>query len=522
MKFITPLCIASALIACSSTPSDAQWSMDSTMHLVAADGDGEQVQPKISPTADGGCYLSWYSSVSGYDVRLQRLDAQGNELWTHNGILVADRGFSSTQDYDLATDLEGHAVLVFRDDRFSGTRITAQRVSPAGSAQWGVDGIQFANGSDFVASPDIATTTDGCTVIAWINNNDTHLAKIDQLGNTLWTTVLTDPGGDAINVASMHGSDNGSVIISWVQSATFFAPKRIYAQKINASGNEEWASRVAVFDGGSLQFGNFPEFTPESTGGATFSWYDTANSLQVYCQRLASDGTELFVHNGVPVSTAPRERVSPTSGYDPQTDSAYVAWVELDNNQGSQGVYVQRLDASGNRLWSDSGAIASPIDARSSGSVNLQVDGGSGGTVIAMWIENNGNFGQDQILAHGLTQSGADAWKSGTVEIASDLAERSRLTSAVSTDEYIITGWQSGGFGDADIEMHNLNYDGSLGLAMSCSADLNDDGELNFFDVSAFLAGFAIEDPATDFNDDGQFNFFDVSGFLSEYNAGCP
>lgn len=47
-------------------------------------------------------------------------------------------------------------------------------------------------------------------------------------------------------------------------------------------------------------------------------------------------------------------------------------------------------------------------------------------------------------------------------------------------------------------------------------------GELNFFDVSAFLIAFSAEDPAADFNGDSQFNFFDVSAFLAAYGEGCP
>ena len=55
-----------------------------------------------------------------------------------------------------------------------------------------------------------------------------------------------------------------------------------------------------------------------------------------------------------------------------------------------------------------------------------------------------------------------------------------------------------------------------------CIADLNGDGVLNFFDVSAFLGAFASADPIADFNGDGVFNFFDVSAFLNAFNAGCP
>jgi len=58
----------------------------------------------------------------------------------------------------------------------------------------------------------------------------------------------------------------------------------------------------------------------------------------------------------------------------------------------------------------------------------------------------------------------------------------------------------------------------------ACSdADLAEPfGELNFFDVSAFLSAFNAGDASADLNNDGQINFFDVSGFLTQFNAGCP
>ena len=56
----------------------------------------------------------------------------------------------------------------------------------------------------------------------------------------------------------------------------------------------------------------------------------------------------------------------------------------------------------------------------------------------------------------------------------------------------------------------------------TCAADLNNDGVLNFFDVSAFLSAFSSQNSSADFNNDGLFNFFDVSAFLSAFSAGCP
>jgi len=54
-----------------------------------------------------------------------------------------------------------------------------------------------------------------------------------------------------------------------------------------------------------------------------------------------------------------------------------------------------------------------------------------------------------------------------------------------------------------------------------CPADMNGDGTLNFFDVSAFLSAFGAGDASADFTGDGSLNFFDVSAFLAAFSGGC-
>jgi len=56
----------------------------------------------------------------------------------------------------------------------------------------------------------------------------------------------------------------------------------------------------------------------------------------------------------------------------------------------------------------------------------------------------------------------------------------------------------------------------------SCTADINTDGVLDFFDVSDFINAFGSGEPDADFNTDGNIDFFDVSDFIQAFNAGCP
>jgi hypothetical protein len=50
-----------------------------------------------------------------------------------------------------------------------------------------------------------------------------------------------------------------------------------------------------------------------------------------------------------------------------------------------------------------------------------------------------------------------------------------------------------------------------------------EDGQLNFFDVAAFIAAYNAQSPDADLAAPfGVLNFFDVAAYIALYNAGCP
>ncbi len=74
--------------------------------------------------------------------------------------------------------------------------------------------------------------------------------------------------------------------------------------------------------------------------------------------------------------------------------------------------------------------------------------------------------------------------------------------------------------GDYDIDIQDLDLFGDVYCLADYAAPA---GELNFFDVSAFLNLFSSQDPLADLAAPiGQFNFFDISAFLNSFAAGCP
>jgi hypothetical protein len=462
------LCCLLALLVASS--AYAQWSSDPAVNLVIADHTSDQAQPKVAPTSDGGCYISWFDGLgTGYDVRVQRLDSAGVEAFAHNGILVADRGFSSTQDYGLDVDASGNALLVFRDDRVSGTQITASKISPTGTLVWGTSGIQLTNTSDYVAAPKIAGTADDGVVVAWTQNSNVHLQKLAADGSQVWgSDVILVPPAGSYAASDLHDAGTDVILSIVHQIGDFYSPKHLVAQKFDSTGATLWgASPIAVFESGSLQFGNYPTFVPDGGGGAVFSWYDTSSlQLQCYAQHIRSDGTEAFPHNGSAVSTsAVRVRVGPSADYNPLTDETFAFWVEENSAQSQWGVYGQRFDGSGNRQWTDSGSVVVPLGTDQVTQVKCHTEGAG---AFAFWLKPSGAT-PDRLY-------GARLDGSGSIDIAqfyvcSMASDKSRVASGRSTAGFLILAWQDGRTDQSDICAQNVNSDGSLGSPWAGVAD---------------------------------------------------
>jgi hypothetical protein len=465
MKRTQQSCVALlAVLFMTTSIAHAQWSSSPATNLIVANRSGEQAQPKIVATPDGGFYISWFdNSAGGYDVYLQRLDVNGNELWAHNGVLVADRGYSSTQDYGLSIDTVGNALLAFRVFRTvpdPHDSIVVSKVSPDGTLLWGPDGIEVSGVGAVTYSPKIAGTSDGNVVVAWKNEGDVAVQKLDPDGTPLWGVGVTlSHPTDPISLSDLQPSDAGTVIASF--TAGFFpGPFHLWAQKLaSADGALVWGpGHVQVYDlvGGSLQIGNFPRFVTDGAGGAVFSWYTSTPTLQCRAQRILADGSEAFAHNGVQVSTHPSQiRVSPSAAFLAATQEIVVAWTEQNFAQSQSGLYAQKLDNLGVRQWTDNGRQLMPLSSDQVMFVNTLpfADG-----AIVTWIHSV-SFNNDPVYSIRVDGNGDFAWSPPITEVGILPTGSSRLVGALSTAGYAAYAWAD----DGDILAQNVNGDGSLG-----------------------------------------------------------
>jgi hypothetical protein len=443
-----------------------QWSSDPAKNLPLADqGNGnDQVQPKVKPLPNNGWYVSWFDSSPpsiGYDVYLQRINPAGVEQFPHDGVLIADLKNSSTEDYGLDIDTQGDALLAFLDTR-EGTneQVTAARIGPAGKPMWGLRGVQLTNDSSFHAAPKIAGTSDGYVVVAWTSDSNVVVQKLDGNGNPLWGTgIVFSESGYNYSLADLHAADNGSVILSWVRDQGFGSNRQLRANKLSATGTLLWGQQnVTIFDQGSLQFGAFPYFILDGSGGAVFAWYTSSPTLQGFAQHIRSDGSEAFPHNGSAASTnTVNVRVSASASYRAATDETFLFWTEEDSNQVLNGVYAQKFASTGGRAWGQTGLTVVPLGSDSQIFVE-SVQVGSGALVF--WVDQ-ATFGSGTIQATRLNDKGQVVC--AQFPVASTPASSFGLVADVASSHLAALAWADNRIGNNAIYIQNVNPNCSLG-----------------------------------------------------------
>jgi hypothetical protein len=461
LKSISAATIVALGAAC-AVPLHAEWSSDPAATLVLSDRDNEQIQPQWAPTSDGGFYISWFDNADGgYDVYLQRLDAAGNELWPHDGVLVADRDVSSTEDYGVGVDADDNVYLAYGNQISAGFSVTVQKVDATGATQWG-DGITISNGDSH--SPHLDVLANGNIAVAWLG--DGPLAQVlDPDGNTLWADGGVATATGLYAPADVHGDPDSNVIVS-MGSASFTAAHVLLAQKLAAAdGTFLWGDDdpVSIEDGtdGTLQFGNYPPFVSDGAGGAVFVWYTVGSSGEVHAQHVLADGSLAFAQNGVLASAdTTRNHFEPAGAYDATSGDIYAVWRETDlQTQGQIGIYAQRIDSSGARQWGDDGIELVALSAVDQTQPNaLAVPGG--GAIFAWASDDEPN--PMPIHAVRFDADGNQVW---ATDVSTEVAGTGRLTSAWSTDGYAAFAWESSTeMFAADIHAQNVNLDGTLGV----------------------------------------------------------
>jgi hypothetical protein len=504
MKKIYVISIISLLLLISWAPILlAQWTSNPLENTAISVMTGEQALPKIAIDSNGYAYISWFSTDTGnYNVRLQRLDHDGNAMWAQNGIIVSNQPQDTwITDYDLTVDPSGYAVVTFSDIRTGESNPVGYRVSPDGDEMWGVNGILLANDNNFDPSPKVCVTPAGNSVIAWQSipdsgNSQVRLQKISPDGDLLWNDgiVLSETGVD-YTAPYLQPADGDSVYLIWhKQTGPYYAPSRgLYVQKLDADGNFMWASDVEIYAPVTSSPVVYLQMCRDDSGGIIFAWYRSISLSEFHCyvQHMTADGSVTMPANGVQASTSTsRLHMYPAPAFLSQTQEIVLFFSEQDLNQVTRGIYAQKFNMQGDRLWTNEGKQL--IGLSNNDYLLFSADGKDNQAICIYQAAVFGSMAA-KIQAVMLDDQGDFVWPDHFVDLCSYQSEKLHNVMSHYYMGQWVAVWEDQRTDSGDIYAQNIQLDGSLGVVLSIppvadftwSPPTPGPGETVLFDASA-------------------------------------
>lgn len=347
-----------------------EWGEDGVAVCVA---EGNQDSPQLISDGAGGAVIAWgdqrNENDSARDIYAQRLDTNGNTLWAENGIPICTE-FDDQRVPELIRSDNNDFIIAWSDDRYNGGwDIYVQKIDADGSIMWQEDGVLVSESDGNLLWPKFLSDNNGGVIIVWWDNEfdeDTgniFAQRINENGEMMWGI-----NGEVVSEANrgqewqqIIASDDYSAIIVWFdhrdgvdsdESWELYASTfDIYAQKIDFDGNIIWdLDGIPVCTAEEYQ--SPPQIVTDGSGGAIITWHDNRNggegTSDIYVQRISPDGIPLWRDNGKSLCRAEGAQLSPTI-VSRRRGRAIITW--QDNRNGEGDIYAQGVKRNGRKLW---------------------------------------------------------------------------------------------------------------------------------------------------------------------------
>jgi hypothetical protein len=304
------------------------------------------------------------------------------------------------QSYPLiALDGMGGAIIVWDDGRKGHPQIYAQRVDQHGQALWQQDGLSVVDNVLYTLhDPDIVSDGFGGAIIAWtdmrpVNVSNIYAQKLDSDGNRLW-------GNDGLALCTVVGNQFGAHaasdgigggIFSWTDGRLGDDDLDIYAQRVASNGSVLWMPNgifVIHAEGNQLKSVS----VNDGAGGAIIVWEDARKGTgdsDIYAQRVTAQGDLSWDADGVAVVTTDQFQIRPVLIPD-GAGGAFIAWQDFYRLGTWWNIFAQYVDGSGLPQWKQDGIAVSIADeAQANPGI---IEDGSGGVIIAWYDSRSGSY----------------------------------------------------------------------------------------------------------------------------------
>ena len=278
----------------------------------------------------------------------------------------------------------GGAIITWYD-----SDIYAQRINATGHVQWNTNGIPICNVTGSQSYPKIVSDNANGAIIAWLDarngTNDIYTQRIDENGTNYWADYgipVCKETGSQYELQIVSDGVSG-VIITWRDDRG--ADSDIYAQRVLSNGSIEWDDNGTTICAASNNQ-RVPQISSDSKAGAYITWMDQRSYYEIYAQRINATGQVQWASDGIGVCVG-------HSAYDPRitsTDegSAIITW---EDDRAIDDIYGQIINSSGHSLL-DTNGIAIRVGSSTSRDISICSDGAGG--AFMSWTDSDNIYAQ--------------------------------------------------------------------------------------------------------------------------------
>ncbi|MFA5011212.1 MAG: T9SS type A sorting domain-containing protein [Ignavibacteria bacterium] len=326
----------------------------------------------ICTDGKGGIIILWEDNPSPTTtiIKAQRVSKYGNKMWSDTGYSVAAYGNRQATPR-VAYDNNGGCFYSYYSSEISSSdyEIKVNRLDSNGVNLWGT-GIYICQSPGNPSDISVCRTSDDGFFIVWgdprnsiTNETDLYMQKVNSLGNALWQA-----NGLPLCVRrftqqyqNVLPDDNGGAFVAWTDRRDSIS-NDIYAARVRWNGTFPRSDTSAA-----LVVDNFEQYrselAPDMKGGAIITWYDYRNgpafpfNIDIYAQRIDSTVNTKWTANGVNVCDAVLSQINPAIITDGNY-GAIITWDDRRAGTSTYDIYGQRIDSAGVLKW---GADDAPI-----------------------------------------------------------------------------------------------------------------------------------------------------------------
>ncbi len=426
---------------------------------------GVQNQPQICSDDAEGAIVVWLE-YRFYPPRIyaQRIDELGRAKWAVNGIEIGASDYSVNRPRIVA-DGSGGAIFVWEDYyNFEVYDLYAQRVDSLGNLLWGGSGVAVCTAANDQYWSVICSDGSGGCIIAWTDkrtssNSDIYAQRVNAAGSPVWTAdgIAVCTADSIQEEVQIVADGSGGAVLVWCDDRD---GGDLYAQKVNASGVAQWTANGApVCQYNDIQYE--PKIDTDGAGGVFVVWYDRRGvTFDIYLQRIASNGSEVFTSGGITICNESQTQRYPQITAD-GAGGAIVVWEDFRDGSPQSYLYAQRVNSSGTKVWLPASGV--PIRYMSGHPYYAVLVSDQNEGAIISWADDRNvvTSGWD-VYAQRINDIGTCLWDENGIPLCTATGSQNNLTPTTDCAGGMIVAWRDTRVPDDDIYGQRITIDGEI------------------------------------------------------------